>query len=564
MATVGDSTDPQGTRRPNEDPLLDIVHTFQPVVVADRPPKLCLPSNVPPNDAYGIFSLFFTNEVLEIIAENTNKYATLHKAHTRPRVLWRNTSVNELKAYLGVLLYRSLYSQPERHTYWNTNITRPIHEALTSSISGDRFAELEANLHLSELGEGNCFSKLEPLNTQLLKTCKALWHPGSELAVDEYMCRFTGRSKAKLTIPTKPIPTGIKAWAIGEKGYFLHWFWHAKGDGPQGIGRVPKALNRNKTAAVVPALLKTLPQQDYPYGVTLDNLFTSTKLLTYLSSIGYGARGTARTNAGIHKDLLKFKQSDTKDVIPWGTKHWRLVAEGKVVQIGWKDTGGYCLFMSNMDSGVDTIITKRRRPNETATCAKTGRVPFGDQAEKALPRPALTYDYNMKMNQVDQGDQKRVTYPVQQHQHKAWKAMFYTLVEIIAVNSFTLSAFSYVPKKDKFTHHLALREALYAGLLAHARPLADTAEKIDLHQRVKMSRMGCVVCKQAAAEERRGIKGSRRRVLQGISPNFVSKRKDRHVPRAKSGCNLCGVALCAKKRCWEAFHSGANLGEPPA
>ena len=110
MATVGDSTDPQGTRRPNEDPILDSAHTFNPVIVADRPPKLCLPSNVSPNNAYSIFSLFFTNEVLETIAKNTNGYATLQKAHIRPRVLWKDTSVAGLKAYLGVLIYRSLYS----------------------------------------------------------------------------------------------------------------------------------------------------------------------------------------------------------------------------------------------------------------------------------------------------------------------------------------------------------------------------------------------------------------------------------------------------------------------
>ena len=396
--------------------------------------------------------------MLETIAENTNKYVALHRAHTRPRVLWKNTSVAELKAYLGVLIYRSLYPQPKRNTYWSVSIARPIHEALTSSISRDRFAELEANLHISDSENGDCFSKLEPLNSQLLKTCKDLWHPGSALAVDECMCRFSGRSKAKLTIPTKPIPTGIEAWVIGEKGYFLHWFWHAKGDGPQGIGRVSKALGRNKTAAVVPALLKTLPQ-DSSYGVTLDNLFTSTKLLTYLSSIGYDARGTARSNAGVHKDLLKFKQSDTKDVIPWGTKHWRLVANGDIVQIGWKDTGGYCLFMSNMDSGVDITITKRRHPNETATCAKTGRVPFGNQAEKPLPRPTLAYRYNMEMNQIDQGDQMRASYPIQQRQQKAWKAMFYTLVEIVAVNSFPSSASSYV--SEKITSHRAFREALY-------------------------------------------------------------------------------------------------------
>ena len=73
------------------------------------------------------------------------------------------------------------------------------------------------------------------------------------------MVRFTGRAKKKLTVPTKPIPTGIKAWIIADKGYFLHWFWHAKGDGPQEINQIPKTLGRNKIVAVISALLNILP-----------------------------------------------------------------------------------------------------------------------------------------------------------------------------------------------------------------------------------------------------------------------------------------------------------------
>ena len=98
------------------------------------------------------------------------------------------------------------------------------------------------------------------------------------------MVRFTGRAKEKLTIPTKLILTGIMAWIIADKGYFLHWFWHAKNSDPQGIGRIPRPLRRNKTAAVILALLKTLPQgPPNTYSVMLDNLFTFTRLLVYLS-----------------------------------------------------------------------------------------------------------------------------------------------------------------------------------------------------------------------------------------------------------------------------------------
>ena len=250
--------------------------------------------------------------------------------------------------------------------------------------------------------------------------------------------------------------------------------------------------------------------------------------------------------------------------------------------------------MSNMDSGVDTTVTKRRHPNKTSTCTKTGRVPFGNQPKKSLPQPTLTYHYNMDINQINQGDQKQASYPIQQHQHKAWKAMFYTLIEIIAVNSFTVSAFSYIPNEKKYTNHLAFREALYEGLLAHTKPeavitntvgvagtadtagtvgaadaagVADTvgaADSVRLHQRVKMKRAPCVICKQAAAEERRGIKGIRRQALQAIAPNIMYKRKERRVTRTRVGCYLCKVALCRERGCWEAFHSGANSGGPSA
>ena len=97
------------------------------------------------------------------------------------------------------------------------------------------------------------------------------------------MSQFIGHIKKKITIPTKPILTGIKVWILADNGYFVHWFWHTKGDGPQGINKVPKSLGKNKIATVVLALLKTLPQAPPgTYNITLDNLFISIKFLVYL------------------------------------------------------------------------------------------------------------------------------------------------------------------------------------------------------------------------------------------------------------------------------------------
>ena len=48
--------------------------------------------------------------------------------------------------------------------------------------------------------------------------------------------------------------------------------------------------------------------------------------------------------------------------------------------------------------------------------------------------------------------------------------MFYSLVSIIAINSFLLSTYAPTAKEDKFSIYLAFREALCKGLFTHIRP----------------------------------------------------------------------------------------------
>ena len=90
--------------------------------------------------------------------------------------------------------------------------------------------------------------------------------------------------------------------------------------------------------------------------------------------------------------------------------------------------------------------------------------------------------------------------------------MFYTLIKIITVSFYILSCSSYGPKKKRFPDYLAFREALYAGILAHTRPTADivNTDAKRSHQRVSLKRASYIICKQAATEERKEIKGIRR------------------------------------------------------
>ena len=97
----------------------------------------------------------------------------------------------------------------------------------------------------------------------------------------------------------------------------------------------------------------------------------------YLSAKGFGARDTTKTNAGVHQDLIDHKKLDKNNTILWGTKHLRYIINRAVTQLNSKDSS-YYIFILNINYGVNTIYTKRRRPNKITIYTKTTHQPFED------------------------------------------------------------------------------------------------------------------------------------------------------------------------------------------
>ena len=149
-----------------------------------------------------------------------------------------------------------------------------------------------------------------------------LFEPGSDIAVDECMIRYTGRSFDTAFVSNKPIPLGFKIWVEAQVGFFIHWLWHLKGSKYSAAGVTKKGKKQrkkkdqaatddkliplNNTQGVVIALCNLLPREIYY--VFFDNLFSSADLFRCLRAHGHGATGTARVNSGIHKDLKKEKK----------------------------------------------------------------------------------------------------------------------------------------------------------------------------------------------------------------------------------------------------------------
>ena len=200
-----------------------------------------LPSNIDPQSPIEIFSLFFDDFILEVLAKNTNAYAVSHQPATTllQQRVWKPTSVSELKAFIAAHIWMGLHPEPAIEDYWNTDPTKgPLHLNLTSHMPRNRFQQLDRFFHISPPNDPSTFvdqspfDKLEPLGEHLRERFKLFWSIGTHLTVDETIVRFMGRSKETVNIPSKPEPEGFKIWVLANNGYVLDYMHHARGTGP--------------------------------------------------------------------------------------------------------------------------------------------------------------------------------------------------------------------------------------------------------------------------------------------------------------------------------------------
>ena len=179
-----------------------------------------LPNTIPFDDPYAIFSLFFTESILQTLVQHTNEYAFLYPGPKKGRT-WYPTTVSELRAFLGVSIWMGLHIESGIKDFWNTDPKKGcIHYQILKHISLKRWQQIDRFFHVSkplEPGQKETtFDKLEPLSTHLREAFKKYWKSGTHLAVDETIQRFMGRAKEIVNIPSKPTPEGFKIWVLAN------------------------------------------------------------------------------------------------------------------------------------------------------------------------------------------------------------------------------------------------------------------------------------------------------------------------------------------------------------
>ena len=226
------------------------------------------------------------------IVEETNRYAQQVMGDEKFRS-WKKITIEELKAFFGFTILMGIDRLPSVDDYWSKDPL--LHYAPIAERNPRlRFREISRYLHfvknedLAPRGDPahDRLGKVRPLLNHLSDKFATLYKPSKDVAVDEAMIKFQGRSSLKQYMPMKPIKRGIKVWVLGDStnGYFSRF-------------DVYTGRQENRQVGLGAHVVKTLTQdlKNKYHHVYFDNYFTGVQLLEDLEEDGiYGARRDRR------------------------------------------------------------------------------------------------------------------------------------------------------------------------------------------------------------------------------------------------------------------------------
>jgi len=283
-------------------------------------------------DEFGTLQLLWGYPIIDAMVVATNKNATRERNTQKEQTQeeqtqeeqrpWKPVKTAEIYRWLGVIIWMGLHPEKVTQTYWNIDPKgAPIHASVARAMSRTRWEQIYRYLHVCDVevelqkkannstnsisNRLSAWEKVDGIANYLRTNFKKHWTPGTHVAVDECIARFTGRCADIVNIPTKPTPVGHKIWVLSDSGYVLDFLWHVRGDnkgqGPQGLNpewnAVKTSIGKRQfppTQQVVLELISRMPNEGKHHCVWVDNLFTSEPLLLFLRERGVGGAGTVR------------------------------------------------------------------------------------------------------------------------------------------------------------------------------------------------------------------------------------------------------------------------------
>ena len=444
------------------------------------------------SNALDYVKLFFTDEVMESIRINTNKYVEFctEKWGSIDKDWQPVENITEIWAFFAVLLIMSINNLPRLVDYWSTN---PIlgNEMVKRIMSRNRFKKIKHYFHLSDKSieknkdeEGfNYSQKVEPFMSMIKEKCLAHFDPYQNLSIDEAIIKYKGRLGIVQYMPLKPDKRGLKMWMLctSQLGYTLNFELYSGKNSH--VERSSKGLGHDVVLHLTQCLKKS------GHNLYFDRFFTSVDLMIDLYKKGLVACGTVMPNRKkLPKELKTLKLKEDHAIICYQN-----VDFPNLLCTTWLDKKQISMLSTNTKNDVAKVSRRKG-------------------AEKNLvPSPCCFEKYNKNMGGVDLADQRRKYFTASRKSSKWWIYLFSFIFDTVIDNAYIIYLTSNYPQ-PKNPHQLYdFKLRLTAELETEInRPKKRVAPNIEypIHQHKKQKINGrkrtCVSCRKEGRKTHSG------------------------------------------------------------
>lgn len=359
------------------------------------------------------FEQFIGEEFWHMLCTETNDYARKQLLDESRKSLktdkkWLDVSVAEMKAYFALYVLMGQLKKPSIQMYWSKRkiIETPI---FSETMSMERFNSISRFLHFydeaTEDLKNDKLKKIRPviryLETKFLQT----YEPEQKIALDETLLKMRARLGIIQFNPKKRARFGVKIYKVCESssGYCMVFKIYVGDD---------KQDNTLASTSVTLDLLQ--PFFGKGYIAYLDNWYSSPLLYTALLKEDTYAVGTAISNRQCMPRVFLKTNLEKGDF-------FRRAGRG-VLAIKWKDRKDVHI-LSTLHKGVEM---------------ETAKVVTWGTEEEEIKKPKAVIDYNSGMLGVDRQDQVLSCFPIMRRNVKAYKKIFFYLMDMATYNAFCI------------------------------------------------------------------------------------------------------------------------------
>lgn len=295
------------------------------------------------------FNLFVTEELINTMVLETNKYATQeinkHRPLRRSSHLkdWNPINADDMRNFLGILLHMGCVKLPTFGHYWLKNELYGF-SAFSKVMSRNKFQLMLRFWHFvdNENLPNTRLGKIMLLVDQLNNTMTTIYTPNRMVSIDESIMLWRGRLIFRQYIKNKKHKYGVKFYELCESDGIVMNVKIYSGE------PTPDVHSLGQTGAIVLHLMENLLGKGYE--LYTDNFYNSFELAKHLLTENTYICGT-----------LSDRKSNPKEVTKAKLKKGDAVSRSRdgVIVTRWKDKRG-ALTISTMHTHEIVEVSNKR------------------------------------------------------------------------------------------------------------------------------------------------------------------------------------------------------------